>query len=89
VVRSGWVRLWSGQVRYGHGQVNFEIWRTKYHLVSFREVWNEIFCFQVATISKQFELGGCSLANSLCLLKLFPDNNSFFLNCLLNSSEIR
>jgi hypothetical protein len=72
IVRSGFVI-----VRSGHGQVNFEIRQTKYNLESFREIWNEIFCFQVAAIFKRFELGGSSWANSLCLLKLFPDINSF------------
>jgi hypothetical protein len=51
MVRSGW--MWSGQagsghgmVRSGRGPVNFEIRRTKYHLVSFREIWNEILFFK-------------------------------------------
>jgi hypothetical protein len=75
VIRSSQVGSGCGQVRSDCGQVNFEIRRTKYHLVSFGEIWIEISYFQVAAISKQFELGGRGWANSLRLLKLFPDIN--------------
>jgi hypothetical protein len=68
-VWSGQVVSGRGQVKSGCGQVNFEIRRTKYHLVSFREIWNEILFFQVAAISKRFELRDCGWAHPLCLLK--------------------